>query len=236
MKSVRVSDAYMGMDRQVEIREDFLNGVTSTAFAGAAASGAVAALDERGGGVSLTTQAADNAVGTLTSSAKLAVLAAGKPLHFAARIQFAEAATDAANLFVGLFSGTVADAVGNNGAGPPANYSGIGFFKVDGETEWNVEASVSTTQRTQKLNADGSLTDAAVVAGNANYQLLEIEVLPKTATKADVMFKVDGATVAKFTDWTYTSIAAMALVAVVRAGSASAEVLKTDFIKFCQVR
>lgn len=235
MNGLKLSDAFLTADRQVQIVEDFLAGATG-AWAAVATSGTVAALNERGGGVSITTQAADNAVGSLTLSAKIAVLAAQKPISFAALLTFAEAATNAANVWVGLTSQAVATAMGDNGAGPPADYSGIGFYKVDGGLNWTTEYSVGTTQNTLELTATAALNKRVQVAGSSSPQLLEIDVTPKTSTTCDVSFKINGVCVARYLDQVYTSILAMAPVVIIKAGSGTAEVIKVDLIKFAQVR
>lgn len=228
--AVQLTDRFLKLDRNLEIAEQFPGGLP----AGWTGAGTVTALSERGGGISLATTAIDNAVASLTLAAKPFVLAANKPISFAARVQYAEAATNAANVFVGLFSEAVATAVGDNGAGPPASYSGFGFFKVDGGTRWQVEASVGATQDTTELTASNSADNVAHNAGGASYVLLEIDVIPKTASKADVHFKMDGVLVKKLVDWTYTSIAAMAPVAVVKAGAAAIETLKVNLVKATQ--
>lgn len=234
-KAVKLSENIRDARRQIQLSHTFRDVSGGDGFAAVATSGTIAALSERGGGISITTQAADNAEGTVTSDGKIAVVADDKPLSFAASLQFSEADTNAGNLFIGLTSEAVATAMGDNGAGPPSNYSGIGFHKVDGGTNWIVEASVGTSQTTQELNAVGSLAGVAVPAGNASYQELEIDVIPKTATVADIIFKIGGSVVFKMTDFTITSMAAMALVAIVKAGGSSAEVLKLRRFDFAQV-
>ena len=229
MKQVSPSELYTKAPTQLEIVEHFWNGLPS-GFTGA---GSVE-TSGRGGILALTTSTTDNNASSLTPDTKFAVLAAGKPIHFGCRLQFAEANTNTANVFVGLFSGSVAAAMGSDGAGPPADYSGFCFFKADGSTLWSVEGSVSTSQTTLELTAQASLDSLAKTAGSASYQHLEIEVLPKTTTKADVIFTIDGIVVAKFTDFTYTSIASMAPVVLVRTGGTVAESVLIDLYQFVQ--
>lgn len=234
-KAVKTSGNTQDAKRQLQLCHTFRDATGGDGFTAAAASGTVAVLDERGGGISLTTNAADNAEGTVTSDGKIAVIAQDKPAQFRACIQFAEAATDDANVFVGLTSEAVATALGDDATGPPASYSGIGFHKIDGGTNWIVEASVGGTQETQELTATGSLTGSAVPAGSSAYQELEIDVIPKTSAKADIVFSIDGVAVYKMTDFVITSMAAMALVGVVKAGGGSAEVMKVRRFDFTQV-
>lgn len=234
MNGLNLSQSYLFADRQVECVEHFLAGATGP-WAAVATSGTVAALNERGGGLSLLTQAADNAIGSLTLSAKPLLVEAKKPISFAARIQFAEAATNAANVFVGMTSQAVATAMGNDGAGPPADYSGVGFHKIDGGLNWIAEFSNGTTQRTTELSVDGSLNKIAQVAGSASAQMLEIDVLPKTSTVCDVVFRINGIAVASFLDQVFTSMLAMAPVVIYKAGTAAAQTGKVYMVKFAQV-
>ena len=235
MKTVDVPSTVLLQRRQLITSTPFL-GTTASGFTFTAASGTIAALAEAGGGMSLLTQAADNAIASWTTQAACLVLAAEKPIHYATLIRTAEVGANVSNLLFGLHSGAVASALGNDGAGPPASYSGFSFFKVDGGTHWNIEASVAGAQTTVQLTADNSFTGAAVLSLQTVDQFLEIDVYPKTAVLCDVTFKINGILVYKLTDFVYTSIAAMAAVGAVKAGSADAETLKTRFCTIGQVR
>lgn len=232
MNGLLLSENYHAADRQLIVVEDFLSGAPDNWTT----AGTATALDERGGVLQLATSASNNAEATLVHDSKIAVVAADKPCEMVARIQYAEAATNAANIFVGLTSQAAATAMGDDGAGPPADYSGIGLHKLDGGLNWIAEFSNSTTQKTLELTAEASLSNAAVVAGSSNYQLIGIYVVPKTSTLCDVSFTVDGVTVARFLDQTYTSLLAMHPLVVVKAGSTTAETGKVDLIKFATVR
>lgn len=232
MKTVSLSDRFDLALRQSEINEDFQFGTP----AGWTAAGTAAGTDARGGVLSLTTAATDNTAASITPNNKTIVVVEDKPVIARFYFQFAEAAVNVANVFVGLFSGAIATAVGNDGAGPPSSYSGFAFFKVDGNLNWFVEASNGSTQVTIELNAFGSLDERAKVAGSSAFQLIEIQVLPKTATKADVSFELNNVCVAKLTDFDITSLAAMAPVILTRAGSAVAQPILVDLIQAAQVR
>ena len=235
MNGINLAPNYGLADRQMVVVEDFLSGAPS-GWAAVATTGTVAATNARGGVLSITTQAADNAIGSLTLSSKIFVVAANKPISIAFYLQFAEAATNAANVWVGLTSEAVATAMGDNGAGPPASYSGVGFYKVDGSLNWFTEFSVAGLQNTVELTATNSLNKTLQVAGSASFQLLEIDVIPKTSTLCDVIFKINGSVVASYLDQIFTSMAAMAPVVIMKAGSGTAEVILVDLIKFGQVR
>lgn len=130
--------------------------------------------DDPNGVVNLITGTSDNDEVYLFSVA-LGVLATGKPHLALARIQFAEANTDDANVVFHLGSGFGgANSVLDNGGGPLASYSGVTFFKTDGDTRWQFEGSVSTTQQTKTINA---------TAGGAGFQTLAMELVPFSATE-----------------------------------------------------
>jgi len=236
-KALNLPEAYYYADRQVCVVEDFVSGVPAT-WTGVGTSATAASATDKGGAVSIVTTTTDNNVSSLILTAKPIIPAVDEPIHFAARIRFAEAATNQANLYVGLSSNAPATQMQANGAGPAASYTGFGFFKVDGNVNWKVEVSNAAVKSTQELNgqAVASLTRAAKVAGSASYQLLEIEIIAKTATKMDVSFKIDGVCVFKVTDFVFTSMVAVGPVFVCMTGSTTAETLIVDLAKWAHVR
>ena len=141
-----------------------------------------------------------------------------KPIVFQTVIQYAEGNVDDANVIAGLMSTSAANALLDDGGGPPASYSGLVFFKTDGDTVWQVETSVGGTQTTTRLSALNSFDQLAKTAGGAAKQTLRIEFIPYTSTLADVMFYIDGVLVAKHL-WTYTGAAAMSPVIGMKNGA-----------------
>lgn len=234
MKDIYPSDRGREVFRVMELTTNFVGGAAS-GFTATAASGTVAGLTTAGGGVSLLTQAADNAVATLVSAAACAALAAGQPIRFGAKVSAVQANTNALNIFIGLCSGTASAVLANDGAGPPANYSGAGFFGVDGDLVMSLEVSNATTQTTHRLTADVSGSGAQVLVASSTYRLFEIEISPKTSALADVVFMIDGVVIKKITDWVYTSLAAMQWAVVIKAGSTTAETVKCNGAYFAQV-
>ena len=230
MKGLLPSDRFLKMSRTFEILEHFY----VAAPTGWTTDGTVTAANSQGGILSCASAATDNDPAGVVLAAKPAVVAASSPLHFACKAQYAEANTDDANVFIGLTNQALTAAMQDDGAGPPADYSGIGFHKVDGGTNWIVEFANSTTHKTTTLDADGSLDGTAKTAGGASYQTFEIVVVPKTSTACDVHFIIDGVTVQRFLDQVYTSLAAMAPMGLIKAGSANAETLLLDYIAFAQ--
>ena len=152
-------------------------------------------------------------------------------------MQFAEANTDDENILVGLLDAVGANSLQDNGAGPPASYSGAVFFKVDGGTTWNVETSNSTTQTTNELvstNAN-NLSRKTQTAGGAAYQTLRIEYTPYSATNAYVSFFVDGVQCCQH-DYVFTSATEMQIGIGVKNGGANNETLNVDYVVAVQER
>lgn len=135
-----------------------------------APSGTVA-VDSAGGFVGLTPQNnADNAAASLFRGATAVaaqpwVIRPGCPLFFDARVVPKEHNTDDANFHVGLIgTATISSTVpmGDNGAGPPADYDGVNFHKLDNGTVWLAETANSAGAGSKQTTAGvGSLTTHA---------------------------------------------------------------------------
>jgi hypothetical protein len=147
------------------------------------------------------------------------ILAAGKDLWFEAAVKFTEASTNVANIIAGLASTYAAETLQNDGVGPPDNYDGIVFFKVDGGTVWQAESSATTTQQT-------SSSVGTRVSGS--WTRLGFKV--SGVTKID--FYVNGALVT--THATTLPTAAMGIIFGVKNGSASTETLYVDYVRAVQ--
>ncbi len=155
------------------------NGWTSlVADAGAAAT----VGDAANGILAIGTGAVDNNEAAVRTTAELFLVAAGKPLWGASFIQFAEAATNAANIFVGFANAAGANLLVDNGAGPIVTGNVVGIYKVDGETVWRA---------VQRNGTDVTITQSTQTAGGATYQLLEIEIAELSTTQMVVTYKVD---------------------------------------------
>lgn len=185
--------------------------------------GSVTPLTTHGGGVALTPSdgtVADNDEAYIGWTNKNLVPTNLKPIIFQTVIQFVEGNTDDVNVIAGLMSTSAADALLDNGGGPPASYSGLVFFKVDGDTVWQVETSVAGVQTTTRLSNTNSLDGTTRTAGGSARQTLRIEFIPISSTLADVLFYIDGVLVAKHA-WTYTSAAALSPVLGLKNGAAT---------------
>lgn len=201
---------------------------TNATAAVAASGGAV------GGTIVLHTGTVDNNEAAVATTNKPFLFADGKPAHFEALVQYAEAATSAANVAVGF--GSVigsADFLLDNGAGPAASWSGAIIYKVDGGTVWKTCSSNGTTQ---------TITTSTTTAGGSSQQRLEIDVEGISSTTAEIVYKVDGVqlrdtngNVIKDTIL-YASLVQMQAGVYAKQGSATTEDIKVDRIVAAQLR
>lgn len=107
----------------------------------------------------------------------------GKPIFVLAMIQYAEVATNVANILFGIGENFgVANTLLDNGGGPPADYDGACFFKVDGGTRWNFESSLGTAQTT---------TETDKTAGGSGFHTLGIFLNPISSTEMEAVPWID---------------------------------------------
>lgn len=192
--------------------------------------GSAAVIDGAGGLLELVPSdetPADNDEAYVKGTHESFQFAPRKPIVLEARLQFTEAGGDDANIIVGLVADAGADSLQDDGGGPPASYTGVVFFKVDGETVWNCEHSQAANQVT---------TVTEKTAGGSDYQTFRIEFRPITPTAADVVFFIDGVEVAKHSGFDYSGAAAMQPILGVKNGGANAETLLCDYLFAFQAR
>jgi hypothetical protein len=200
------------------------------------------------GVLALSPGAADNDEIYLCTSTELFKFLDQKPFYMEARLYWAEAATDDANVAVGFKDAVAADSILDDGGGPAASYSGAMFFKTDGSTTWQVETSVGATQTTKTLDADGAIDKTVHRAGNASggavYEILRIEVHPYTSTQVRIEFYIGRQTATS--DWNlqhvrtiYQTLAGateMQAFIGLKNGSANAETINIDYLACGQLR
>jgi len=193
--------------------------------------GTITILDAAGGVLQLEASdgsIADNDESYAHTTNELFLVAAGKPLYFEARIKLGAADTDGANVMVGIISAPAANALQDNGGGPPASYSGVVVYKVDGGTAWEAEASVAGVQTPIVLTAPG--------APGTTYRKIGILVVPTSSTSATVYIFVDGVLVGSGA-WTFTSFTeAAAFVGVKNGGATVNTTLHVDYVLCRQAR
>ena len=238
-KGLNLPEEAYEMDRVHGFAEHFPNKNTTFWTTTSADAGTAAMSDAAGGVIVLTSgdgTPVDNDECYLLTTNELFLFAAGKPLRLRARVQFAQVATNSANVFVGTMNAVAADALIDNGGGPRANFSGVCFYTRDGSVNWHAGYSDGTTQTLAELTATNSLAKTAAVAATAAsvFTLLEINVIPKTATSMDIIFSINGSIVYKMMDRTYASATEMMVALGVKAGSGANQLLSVDAVSCYQ--
>lgn len=111
-------------------------------------------------------------------------IVANRPLLWEARLQYAEAATSAAAMLVGLFSApTSADRLVDTTGALASSFSGIYFYKPTGSTLWNVGSSVGSTRY-------GAHATTIATTGSS-YASFRIEARPISSTEAELVYLID---------------------------------------------
>jgi hypothetical protein len=234
MKGLAVPESILRMTQQVELMDHFTERDTVQWVVTATDSGTATVGDAANGIMVLA--ASDETVAdndeTYVATPEVLRIASGKPYYLACLLQFTEAATNAANVFFGSMNAVGANAIVDNGAGLKTNFSGAAFFKKDGSRLWHVIYSDGATQTIVELSAATSLRKQDETSGVAAYQLLEIDVVPKTATLVDIIFRIDGSTVFKMLDKTYANATEASVAIGVKAGTAAAQTVNVDAAGF----
>ncbi|HSG68904.1 MAG TPA: hypothetical protein VLA12_00740 [Planctomycetaceae bacterium] len=217
--------------------EDFQEFVTGDLWTVTASNSGGVTIGDAAGGIATVdpsgTTIADNDETYLHTTKELFLLAAEKPLDFAARIKFAEAATNAANVAVGLMDAVAANSIQDNGAGPDGTFDGAVIYKVDGGTVWRFKTSNATT-------ATDSIS--TTTAGGSSYQTLEIRIRHQDAANCSLVPLVDGVQLKTSGGvliehkLAYSGLAEMAVVLGLKSGSTTAESLLVDYVSCWQKR
>lgn len=190
--------------------------------------------DTRGGILRLFSDTTDNNEVAVRTTVESFLLTAGRPLWGMAKIQYAEAGTAQANVFVGFADAIGANMLVDNGAGMRASGSIIAIYKIDGGSVWRCHT---------RDNSGTTDTVSTTTAGGSAYVELEMEALEYTGTQASVVFKVDGnylkdanGNVIRHT-MAYASLTEMSFGLYLKTGGAGAgEVLLCDYAAAGQVR
>lgn len=185
-----------------------------------------AQIDAAGGVLSIACDVNDNDEAYVSSVAENWLFAASKPLWFEARVALTEAATNKANIIVGLSDTVGANSLLDNGAGPMASYDGAAFFKVDSGTVWQFETSNAGTQVTN--------SSAGAFVTSTWYRLGFVWD-PADGTTGSVTPYLDGVAGTAHAV-TISGMDEMHILLGVKAGSAAAETLRVDYVTCLQVR
>ncbi len=182
--------------------------------------GTIDTTDAAGGVLSIASGGTNNNESYVSSDAEIFKFQTDKRLFFEARVKLTEAATDDANIIVGLSDTVAADSLLDDGGGPMASYDGAVFFKVDGGTVWQAETSNAGTQKT-----DTDIGDFK----DGEWTRLSFYYDYNDGTTAQVYFYVDG-TLGATLDLTISGLEEMHILLGVKAGGANAETLLVDYV------
>lgn len=223
--------------------EDFNHHVTADVWSSVLTdSGTMLVGDAVGGRVSLVPSdctVADNDEAYLKTTKEIFLFAANKPLEWGARMQFTEANTDDANVWVGLMDAIAANSLVDNGAGPKTSGSHFGFHKVDGGTQWIAHRSLGATQTSTTLSAANSNDKVSHTAGGASFAEFYGEFIPYSSTAAILNYYINDSTtggvkrlVYQDPVFTYTSATEMNFGFGLKNGNTNLETLVVDWA-FC---
>lgn len=124
--------------RQFGVHDDFDHYVSADTFTTVASDSGTVTVSDAVGGILLIHPSdgtiADNDETYVRTTAEIFKFADDKPLFIEVLLQYAEAATNAANIAVGFMDAVSANSLQDNGGGPKASYSGAVIYKVDGGT------------------------------------------------------------------------------------------------------
>lgn len=171
--------------------------------------------------------AGDNDEIYLATDTELFKLASGEAFEGELSLKYAEANTDDANVFFGFMNAFAADALVDNGGGPKATGDYIGFWKVDGGTQWYVGCQSNGTATPSADTLAVPLTTAA----SSDYVKLHIEVVCTSSTQAQATFSVDGVVVGSI-HFAYASATEMQLGFGLKNGDTNAETAYIDYLAY----
>lgn len=239
MKLLQLPDSANLMGRVTGFQDDFHGFLTASSAPEytvvTAVDGTALLSDAAGGKVAIKSAVATagNEDCYLVREPEAFLFAANKPLTFEASVQSTEDDTNQNNLFVGLTDAAAANLLVDNGAGPKTSGTSVGFFKIDGGTNWWVHCSLSTTQTSVQLTALNSLDKTAHAPGGSAYQKLRIEFIPFNSTQADISFYIDDVHVYKISGYVFTSATEMQAVCGTKDGDSADEVTINLDYWFC---
>lgn len=187
---------------------------------------AVAYTDAKGGFLQIPCDGDDNDECYLSSRSESFIFETDKKLWFRARFNLTEAATDDANIIIGLSNTVAANSLVDNGAGPMASYDGAVFYKVDGTMSLGFESSNAGTQVTSAALADFVSATNYEVAFYYDYN---------DGVTGYIYPYIDGIKYPRH-EITISGLEEMHLLLGVKAGGANEEALMVDYIKIVQER
>jgi hypothetical protein len=239
VKTFSFPDHFARIRHTFELFDDFANyGSGESHWTNLAADGGVTGFaegDARNGRIQGATGATDNNEIMCRSTNELAIFVADFSFIFEVGLQYSEAATNAANVAIGLADAAAANLLSDDGGGDNINSSGVLLFKVDGGTIWRAAC---------ENNAVIVETASVQTAGTASaYQRLRIEGKAVDGTNMRFAYFLDGNALTDSNNrpishlLAFASATEMRLVAgYIKAGGATTETLNLDYVAYAATR
>lgn len=209
----------------------FNRGVAATEFSTTGDGTVINAAQDGANGVhnigTRTSTATDNDQVNFSTVQEAWKMASGKPLFLDAGIKCTEAATNSANLFVGLSDDVAADLILDDGAGMKTTFDGAGLFKVDGGTVWQ---AIGSTGSDQAINTSaGSFT-------SGSWQRLAFFFDPGNGTDGYIYPFVNGVEQTRVLLEGLASQDECHAVFGVKTGTGAQQIIQLDWLTIVQVR
>jgi len=183
-------------------------------------------ISGNGGIANTATAAVDNEEAVLSKTELNFQFNSSQKIWFTSRIRCTEVAANSANIFVGLSDVVASPFLIDDGGGVNTTYVGAGFYKADGQSVWQFEASEGATKH-QNLNA-GSFADGewqhlefvyTPAGANGNFRVI-VNGIESTQVNAPI------SGIGNDTRFIY----------VVKAGTAAIQAIEVDYLMGCSVR
>lgn len=194
--------------------------------------------------IKLAVVTSDNNEAVLATTNELFRYVANKAITAEGLIEYAEGATNVANVAFGFADAMGANLITDNGAGVTATDACL-IYKVDGETTWRFHTEINTLANKSGDGSSGAGTAETVsdtTAGGTTPQTLRIELTPRTSAIFEARPFVDGVQLK-----TAAGIPIMHAIALgtstdmdfgiyLKMGSATSETLYADYLYASYVR
>ena len=207
----------------IEYFDDFFDYNTTFKYAVVEDAGATEAdkiTDAHGGVLQIGCDGDDEDECYVSSLAEIFKFQTDKRLFFEALVKLTEAATNKANIIIGLSDTVAADSMQDAGAGPMASFDGVVLFKVDSGVVWQIMASNAASQDSEA--SIGAFSDDT-------WQKVGFLFDYNDGVTAIVTPYIDGVA-GTAVSLTIAGLAEMHILLGVKAGSAAEEALKVDYV------
>lgn len=189
------------------------------------------------GWISIPTAASASDYQYLFTQTASFVLDVGSPIAFEAYLNCTEAATNAANWFVGFTSVITGAMLGNSGGGPPSSYSGAVFFKPGAALPIYFETSNGSTQNTtaalsSEVSGQSYICGCYIDPNDGTTAIARYWLSTVTGTVQKISLLATGTV-----NLTLASLAAMTFgFGVKNAATSTAETITVDYVRAQGIR